>query len=185
MMSGPWTSSDWKAWRRASTRRHPFGDQPARLVFVLLAPGFRPDLVDHVAQLRERIPRLVHRLAHPLPLGSHQVPARGGLHQPVHAAHQLALQFRIDLAVERLDVGPPFDRARHVPRDPERPHHVGRAGARLGHHPRDERDPLRVHDVVRGDRRDRARASADGPRSGGRIAPRPPAGSSDCRSWNR
>ena len=32
-------------------------------------------------------------------------------------------------------------------------HHLGRAGARLGHHPRDERDPLCVDDVVRGDRR--------------------------------
>ena len=178
MMSGPCTSSAWNAWRRASTGGTPFGDQPARLVLVLLAPGLRPDLVDHVAQLRERIARLVHRLARSA------APRRRTRYQREVVSTSQSTPFISSFcssgsiwpssastsAHRSIDAG-------HVAGDPERPHHVGRARARLGHHPRDERDALGVHDVVRQRSWPPARAAADGPRSGGRTAPPPPAGS--------
>ena len=95
----------------------------------------------------------------------------------VDADHQLVLQRRIHRAVERLDGRPARDGARDLARDVVGAHHLGLLGARLGAEPRDERDALRVDDVVGHDRRHQLAAQRRAGSAGRRTARRSSAGS--------
>ena len=140
------------------TARDLFGNalrhQPPHVELVFLAPRVRTDLPDQRGELGERRTLVVDRLRQSFAVRLHQVPTGRGLHQVVDAAHQLGLDTRVDHGVERLDRFPTLDGTGDVASDPVGAHDVGRMRAGLGHHPRRERDPRGVHDVVGDDRRD-------------------------------
>jgi hypothetical protein len=115
--------------------RHALRDQSADGVLVLLAPGVGADPIDHRRELGEGGPLVVDGLRQPLPGRLDQVPARGRLDQPIHPAHQLGLDARLDHAVQGLDRLPSLDRPRHVTGDAVGPDDDRQGGPRLSDHP--------------------------------------------------
>ncbi len=77
---------------------------------------------------------------------------------PVDGRHQLVLDDRVDHAVQRFQRGPALGRSRHLARDPVGAGDVRRLRPGLGDRPGDERDALRVDDVLGDDRRDQLAA---------------------------
>ena len=112
------------------------------------------------------------RVLQPARAGVGEVPARGGLDEPVDAGHQLRRDLARDVAAEALDLVPARVRADHLARDPERADDVGDLGPALRGELGDERRPERVHDLVGVDHRDQLAPQRVLARAGGRSARR-------------
>ncbi len=135
--------------------RDALGHQPARRVLVLLAPRVGADLVDHLRELVEGL--RATRRSRPPGAGRSRSRGTSGRSSPrasrrpssARSARRGRSARRATSTAAHRSTAPVTSRAIRNARTTSE----ARAPVSVDH-PRDERDPLRVHDVVRGDRRD-------------------------------
>ena len=139
-------------------RRHAQRDQLLRGSLTLLAPRVGPDLVGSRRTASERGLGLLDRLPES---------EAGRADQAQRAVDSTSWSIATissfwtsgSIFPSRASTSSHRATASIVARDPERTHDLSRGGSRLRHQPRHERDPLRVHDVVRDDRATGSRRS--------------------------